>query len=176
MGKTVAVRAAGSVTANLTEHNWFGDDGTNTLTELNAQAVATEACTFSRVRFFVNTGGSGTNNHRFRKNGADGNQLASRVGVGFAEDDTNTDVLAANDLFNVAYTDTGSDSGIRVSAVTVEFSSGHGGFHGGAALTGVICDVASATRFLPLGGRLHHLRGFAGSCSYQRSIERQRVP
>ena len=137
--------------ANGEECNLLGFGG-DTGTEAVAQVSATEACTFSDLGININSGGSGTNSLRFRKAGAPGNQLAEIAGAGVVEDAVNTDVLAAADLFNLAYADTGTDSVYSWVKGNVEFSSGHGCFHGSANYAGTVHDVASTNSFLGLGG------------------------
>jgi hypothetical protein len=153
MGKALLMASTAATLASGDECNLFGY-GSDTTTESAAQASCTEAATFSNLRANVISGGSGTNNFQFRDAGANGNQLASIAGTGVIEDAVNTDVLSAADLFNIAYTDTGTASTISWIAGNIEFSSGHGNFHVGAAYGGVVCDAASATRFLPLMGSL----------------------
>lgn len=123
--------------------------------EVNAQASATEGATFSRLTYSITSGGSLVNNMRFRKNGEDGNMLATRSGTGIAVDEVNTDVRVANDLFNLAATDTGTDpANIPFISANVEFASGHGNFHGSCTPSGAgnIYDVGSATRYISLSG------------------------
>jgi len=153
MGKALMVSQASAVftLADGDEVNLFGY-GNDTAIEANTQASATEGCTFSSLGFNVYDGGSGTNNLRFRDAGANGNQLATRAGAGVAEDAVNTDALSAGDLFNLAYTGTGTDSVVAWIKANVEFASGHGCFHGSAAFAGSVHDVASATRFIALAG------------------------
>ena len=119
-------------------------------TETTMQASATEACTFSLLRFNVVSGGSGTNDLRFRKNTANGNQLATGTGTGIKEDSSNIDTLAAADLFNLAYTDDGTNSFVAWISGLVEFSSGYGAFV--ASNGNTIHDVESATRYISLTG------------------------
>lgn len=135
------------------EFQLFG--ASSSATEANSQASCTEAATFSLLARRFTGGGSGTNDVRFRVNGANGNQLASIVGAGYAEDSVNTDVLAAGDLFNLTAIDTGTDpTTIQFAKANVEFTSGHGNFHGSCAPLAVIFDVGAAVRFIPLGGQL----------------------
>lgn len=129
----------------------YGSDST---TEGNTQASCTENAVFSKLGANIISGGSGTNNFRFRDAGADGSQLATRAGAGVCEDAVNTDTLTAGDLFGLGYTDTGTNSGCAWLKCNVEFASGYGAFHAGAGFLGVVFDVASATRFIPLHGNL----------------------
>lgn len=152
MGKALMVTKdqAGSAWISGDDLNVFGNN-TRQGSEANAQFTATEACTFSKLRGNIFSGGSGTNNFRFRKNTADGNQLGTRAGPGAFEDASNTDTLAANDLFSIAYSDDGTDS-LGWVAANVEFSSGHGNFHAGSAFGGAVFDLDSTTTFiLPAG-------------------------
>ena len=153
MAKALLVGVSQSTFANGEEQNLFGWQN-DTTTEVNTQASATEDCTFSNLRININSGGSGTNNLRFRDAGANGNQLATIAGAGIAEDTTNTDSLTAGDLFNLAYTDTGSNSTVSWVTGNISLASGYGCFHGAASWSGTIHDVASATRFLPINGNL----------------------
>lgn len=157
MGTALMVTSnTGAAYANNGECNLFGvnTDGTGPV-EAQSQASCTEAATFSKLGVNIISGGSGTNNFQFRKNGANGSQLASRAGTGTAEDTTNSDTLAAGDLFNLAYTDTGTNSVCSWLKGNVAFSSGHGAFHGiHAPDGGKVFDVASATRYIGLTGNL----------------------
>ena len=151
MGKALLITRGSATPTSGDETNLFGQ-GSYSSTEANCQASCTEDATFSNLRFNIISGGSGTNNIRFRDAGGDGNQLASRAGAGAAEDSVNTDILSAADLFNLAYTDDGSDSVFAWIAANVEFTSGHGNFHGSATYGGGVFDVQSTTRFIPLHG------------------------
>lgn len=155
MGKALMVTrdqsGAGLISADF--NNFFGNQTRNT-SETNSRATATEAMTFSKLRGNVYSGGSGTNSFRFRKNAADGNQLGTAVGAVTYEDASNTDVLAANDTFGVAYTDTGTDS-LGWMACNVEFASGHGNLHGSANWGGSSIVTASSTTFWPLSGNMN---------------------
>ena len=55
-------------------------------------------------------GNSGTATFGFRDAGANGSETFQISGVGTNEDAVNSDVLSAGDLFNIAYTDTGTNS------------------------------------------------------------------
>ena len=152
MGKALMVSGVDNCSlSTLSGYNLFGWGGISIPTvEANAQVSCTEGATFSKLGVNIISGGSGTNNFQFRDAGADGNQLASRAGTGTAEDATNTDVLTAGDLFNIAYTDTGTNSVLAWTKANVEFASGHGNFHGSAHYLGTVCDVASTTLFQSL--------------------------
>ena len=153
MGKTLMMAKPGSTLTSGDECNLFGYIS-DSATEANTQASATEAGTFSGLGININSGGSGTNTLRFRDAGANGAQIAEIAGAGIAEDTTNNDILSAGDLFNLAYTDTGTDPVVSWIKGNVELSSGHGCFQGSASFNGIVCDVASATRFLSLVGGL----------------------
>lgn len=154
MGKALMVGGASTTAlASGDEINLFGYNA-KTTTEANTQVQATEGATFSNLGFRVISGGSGTNTLQFRDAGANGNQVVAFAGTGSGEDATNTDILTAADLFNLAYTDTGTDSTCAWQKCNVTFASGHGNFHGAANFGGVVYDVASETRYLPLGGGL----------------------
>ena len=152
MGKALMVGLSSETIASSDEANFFGS-GTPT-TESTTQVSCTEGATFSNFRTNVISGNSGTATFKFRDAGANGNQTFQISGTGTNEDAVNTDVLAAADLFNLAYTDTGTSSGLSWIAVNVAFASGHGNFHGSSTLAGVICDAQSATRFFALAGPL----------------------
>lgn len=132
----------------------FGASGTTT-TEASIQAAVSEDVTFSLLRQYVDTGGSGDNTVTFRDAGADGNQTCTKAGAGYAEDAVNTDALTTGDLFGLALTDTGTDPTHSYIAVNVEFASGHGCIHGIATPGGAVSDVASSTRFFALNGFLN---------------------
>jgi hypothetical protein len=153
MGKALLINRPSAVLVSGQEKSLLGDSSATT-TELNTQTSCTEAAIFSNLRANIISGGSGTNNFRFRDAGADGSGLATIAGAGIAEDLVNTDTLSAADLFNIAYTDTGSSSTITWMTANVEFSSGHGNFHGCASYAGQVLDVASETRFFGLAGAL----------------------
>src|SRR3990172_3908728 len=154
MGKALLVaRPFSAALASGDEVSLFGYSS-DTTTEANAQASCTEAATFSNLRARVFAGGSGTNTFQFRDAGANGSEVVAFAGASTGEDTTNTDVLSAGDLFNIAYTDTGTNSSIAWIAANLTLSSGHGNFHGCGAYNGVIYDVQSATQFIGLGGNL----------------------
>jgi len=122
-------------------------------TEANTQSQATEAATFSILRARDQAGGLGTRTIQFRKGGANGNLVVSRGDAGTMEDITNTDVLSSADLYNLAFTDAiAGNPFYTYITVVVEFASGHGCFHGSSTFTGIIFDVASATRFVAING------------------------
>lgn len=155
MGKALLVQAQNSTAAMVSgdELNLFGSGGRNA-TEANAQVSCTEGASFTGLGARITAGGSGTNNFRFRDAGADGQQLASRAGTGVCEDTTNTDTLTAGDLFNIAYTDTGTNSTVSWVKMNVEMASGHGNFHGSMNQNGAVFDVASSTRYIGMSGSL----------------------
>jgi len=154
MGKALLVGGRTNTnSANGNEANFFGFS-TNTSTESLTQVSCTEAATFSNFRTNIVGGNSGTATFRFRDAGANGNQTFQITGTGANEDAVNTDVLSAGDLFNFAYTDTGTNSACAWIAENVQFSSGHGNFHGAGSFGGIIYDVQSETRFIPLMGAL----------------------
>lgn len=153
MGKALMVARPGAVLASGDEFNLFGYSS-DTTTESRAQVSCTEDAVFSKLGTNIISGGSGTNNFQFRDAGADGSQLATRAGTGLAEDATNSDTLSAGDLFNIAYTDTGTNSTCAWHKMNVEFASGHGNFHGSASYNFVIHDEPSSTRFIGYSGHL----------------------
>lgn len=154
MTKALMVSAGGTSLASGDEINLFGYSADST-TEANTQADCCANATFSNLRARIIAGGSGTNNFRFRVAGGDGNQLATRSGTGDCEDTVNTDVLTTGDWFNIAYTDTGTNSSASWTACNIELASGYGALHGSATFTGVVHDAASSTRFLALSGAVH---------------------
>ena len=154
MGKALLVaRPFSAALASGDEVTLFGYSS-DTTTEANAQASCTEAATFSNLRARVWTGGSGTNTFQFRDAGANGSEVVAFAGASTGEDTTNTDVLSAGDLFNIAYTDTGTNSSIAWIAANLTLSSGHGNIHGSAAYGTVVLDLPSDTRFIGLGGEV----------------------
>lgn len=153
MGKALLVGGSSGTLASGDFCNCFGYT-TDTSTEANSVASATEACTFSLLGFNVISGGSGTNNLQFRDTGGNGAQLATGASTGVKEDTVNSDVLSAADTFALAYTDTGSNSTISWTKENVQFASGHGSFHLAANFLGVVCDVASATQFGAIYGSI----------------------
>lgn len=148
----MVMNSAGTAQLSGAEAMLVGGAAVTTTTEANAQMAASQEATFSKLSCNITSGGSGTNDMRFRNNGGDGNQLASRVGTGLASDATNTDTVAAGNPFNLAFTDTGSSPAHSWVKANVEFTSGHGCFHGAVYLAGRVYDVASATRFIPFNG------------------------
>src|SRR3990167_11545101 len=153
MGKALLIARFSATLGNGEESNLFGYGGDET-SEVNTQANCTENATFSNFRSSILSGNSRTATFRFRDAGANGNQTFQITGTGSNEDATNTDILAAGDLFNVNYSDTGTNSTLSWRKANVEFSSGHGNFHGAAAFNGNVHDVQSATRFIALSGGL----------------------
>ena len=154
MGKALIIAGSnGGTVANGSEFS-LGGYGTITSTEVQSQVSCTEAATFSTLRGSVVTGNSGTATFRFRDAGANGSEVFQITGTGIGEDATNTDSLTAGDLFNIAYTDTGTDSGVAWVTANVEFGSGHGSFHIAADYGGRVHDVQSATRFISINGNM----------------------
>src|SRR3990172_1048477 len=152
MGKALLIAsAANRPLADRDEFNLFGSEQL-AATESHTQASCTEAATFSALGANIISGNSGTATFRFRDEGANGNQVVAITGATSGEDTTNTDALSAADLFNLSYTDTGTDSTISWVKGNVEFSSGHGNFHGSADYGQAAFDAASSTRFIPLCG------------------------
>src|SRR3990167_4233264 len=153
MGKALLIARFSATLGNGEESNLFGYGGDET-SEVNTQANCTENATFSNFRSSILSGNSGTATFRFRDAGANGNQTFQITGSpGTNEDAVNTDILSAGDLFNIAYTDTGTDSTLAWMAGNVQFSSGHGNFHGAGTFAGVTFDAQSSTRFIGVAGR-----------------------
>lgn len=123
-----------------------------TSNETVVQTQATDDCVFSNIRARVTAGNSGTATFKFRDAGADGAQSCTLTGAGDTEDATNSDTLTGGDLYNLSYTDTGTDSTLSWVAGNVAFSSGYGAYVGAVNYSGVVCDVESATRFFPING------------------------
>ena len=154
MGKALLVASkSNAAISSGQETNLFGYSAANA-TEANLQASCTEAATFSALGANIIAGNSGTATIRFRDAGANGNNVIAITGVAAGEDTTHTDVLAAADLFNLAYTDTGTNSTPAWLKANVEFTSGHGNFHGRMDGDGVVHDAESGTRFLALAGNI----------------------
>ena len=131
----------------------FGGIGASSGAESRSHFKLSEATTFSGLAWRA-TGASGTNTMRFRKNSANGNQVATRAGPGFAEDSTNTDAGVDNDLVNYSWADTGSDGAQIFVRSNVEFAGVHGNIHPcGSAGTALNLNF-SGNRYLPLSGRL----------------------
>ena len=155
MGKSLLISSASSIALSSgDEANWFGYQ-TDSATEANSQVSCTENATFSNIRSRIISGNSGTATFRFRDAGANGNQSFQITSTGTNEDATNTDILTAGDLFNLGYTDTGTNSTCSWQAANVTFSSGHGNFHGAGRFSGTVLDLASSTRFLALAGGIN---------------------
>jgi hypothetical protein len=151
MGKALLVGALAAIASNE-ETNLFGIDGSTT--ESQAQVVATEQATFSKLGVRITSGGSGTNNCTFRNNSANGNQATSIVGSGTQEDGSNTDTVSAGNPFNLAMTDNGTDPVYTWVKANVEFASGHGSFHCAGDFNPLAFDLNGATRYLPINGGL----------------------
>jgi len=154
MGKALMVTQPSSAIASNQEFNLFGLNAPS-LTEANAQVSCTEGAAFTGFAARVTSGNSGTATFQFRDAGANGQQVASISGTGVCEDTTHTDTLSAGDLFNIAYTDTGTDSTVLWAKMNVEFASGHGNFHGCMGPTAVVFDVASSTRYISYSGQAY---------------------
>lgn len=155
MGKALMVYGPSAGINALTNGSFFplGGIGQNLVTESRSHFKLTEAATFSGLAW-RHTAGSGTNTMRFRKNSANGNQVASRDGAGFAEDTTNSDVCVDNDLVNHSFAETGSNADAVFVRENVEFSSGHGNFHICANAGSALNLNFSATRYFPISGAL----------------------
>lgn len=69
---------------------------------------------------YYQTGGA-TRTHRFRKNGANGNQIISASGTGWYEDVTNSDTVEEGDLVNLMRT-TPNTSEWRIQHLSVQFT------------------------------------------------------
>lgn len=133
----------------------FGGGRFNGTTEAQSQQSATEDCAFTGLRGTVFSGNSGTATFQFRDAGANGQNVATKASTGAFEDTTpHTDTLSAGDLFNGAYTDTGTDSVVLTIGANVEFTVGHGNFHMASDAAGIIMDVGDSTRYLSIHGIL----------------------
>ena len=153
MGKALIVGTTADTAATGEEFNPFGFVA-YTGSEAQTQVNCTEDATFSNIRTNIISGNSGTATFTFRDAGAAGNQTFQITGTGSNEDATNTDVLSAGDLFNIAYSDTGTNSNLPWFAANVTFASGHGNFHGIGGYATIVFDAQSSTRFIPLAGNL----------------------
>ena len=142
---------SGDALASGWEINLFGY-GSDTSVEQSTQASCTEGADITLLGARIISGNSADATFQFRDAGANGQNVITITGTGTAEDTTHTDALGAGDLFNIAYTDTGTASTISWLRANIEFAVGHGNFHGAATFTGQVFDVESSTRFLPLAG------------------------
>jgi hypothetical protein len=155
MGKALMVGTV-STASNIgsgEEFNLFGFSSTSG-TEANTQASCTEAASFTALAARVIGGNSGVATFAFRDAGAAGQNTVDVTGVSAAEDTTHTDSLAAGDLFNIAYTDTGTASNLAWVKCNIEMASGHGNIHCASNFATVICDAASSTRWFGLAGNI----------------------
>lgn len=174
MGKALMIglrSQSGNGMASGQESPLMGTNGFGSSEAAN-QVSATEACTISKMKGHIFSGGESSNTFRLRKNAADGNLVLSRTGTGAMSDDSNSDSLSAGDLFNMQCTETSTADPI-LSWVTanVEFASGHGNFHGSCNGFGTVCDLNSTTRYFGLAGN-HSTDGEAAESS---SIWRNRA-
>lgn len=149
-------KALHGAVVNSAANNSFGTPcgGTTTnTTEGNIQMSFRQAGTFSLLGFNNQTG-DGTNTVRFRPGGGDGNQVVARVGAGWQQDVSNTDVISANTLISFGYTDTGTNPSYTPVIVVFQASGDHCCYHVCSSGTVRVFDVASATRFVALDGAL----------------------
>jgi hypothetical protein len=107
--------AAGSVsstTASVTRYlNPVGNITAVQTTDANAQTYAPAAGTISNLRIYVTAARATATTVRSRVNAANGAQSVSVTGTGAFEDTSNSDTLAAADLFNYSFvTGTGTDT------------------------------------------------------------------
>jgi hypothetical protein len=152
MGKALMCGSHGITLTSGEEFNFGGLF--NNSSEAHNQYSATEDCSFTGLRGRIVSGNDVSATFRFRNAGANGNNTATISGTGTFEDTTNTDTLSAGDLYTIAYTDTGTDSITGPVAINVEFTTGHGNYHGSGNSSGIILDVQSATRYLAMNGSL----------------------
>jgi hypothetical protein len=151
MGKALMAGMHGQTLTSGEE--WLIAANFNGTAEANVQYQATEEATFTGLRGEIASGNDVSATFRFRNNGVGGNQSVVIAGTGAFEEDAGvSDTVSAGNVFNAAYTDTGTDSVVRTLAINVEFASGHGNFHGASGSSNLIMDVASATRYLPIHG------------------------
>lgn len=150
------VYARAIAAASGSDLNLFGA-GSVAAIEAFAQFSATEAATITGLAARIASGGSGNNVLRFRKAGANGNNVVPISGTGTFTDTTHNDVLAAGDLFNLQATDDGSDPVYQWALALVEFAAGHGNFHACSNFSGVTLGVAAATRFIRVSGNQNAL-------------------
>jgi hypothetical protein len=151
MPKAFMVGIEGQTLASGEEGTFFGS--IQTTVEAQNQVRATEAMTMSQLKARIASGNSGTATFRFRKNTANGNQTFQITGVGENVDAVNTDALVADDLFNWAYTDTGTDAVSDYISCVMELAIGHGCMHGCANVAQINMDLAG-TRYINISGFL----------------------
>lgn len=153
MGKALMVSGPDGAVNNGDEHPFQGGGGQNT-GDTDASIEATEGLTLSTSGVQIASGNSGSMTFRSRINGANGNLAMTRSGAGGADDLVDSDVLSASDIFNWAYTDTGTASNMAWIKACVALASGHGNIHAVTGITGRVFDVPSATVYAALGGNL----------------------
>jgi hypothetical protein len=129
----------------------FGGAGTPA-TEAQAQFYITEAATLSYFQAYIFLGGSGTNTVTLRDTGVNTSVTANRSGTGALSDTTNSATLAAADLVNYAFTDTGTDPVYSYTSMVVSFTTGHGNFYSSSGSTNFA--TASVTRYISIAGEL----------------------
>ncbi len=131
--------ASGGLIANANTTSYFLPCGQNTMsaTESDAQNQAQLAFTASNLEGYISANTvTATSTFRLRKNTADGNMnftVASST-TGYFEDVTNTDSIAANDIFNYSLVTGATGTSLRniFVGITAGYSSGDtsiGGFN-----------------------------------------------
>jgi hypothetical protein len=152
VGKTVLSSYVQSM-ASGEEYPVTGTIDGNT-TESRSQFTVPESMTFSNLWRAIESGGSGTNTLRLRKNAANGNQVLSSAGAGERHDAVNTDACVSSDLVNLGHSDTGTNPFNTRLAMNVEFASGHGAIHVTAIPDGGTFSTASSTAYLYISGNM----------------------
>lgn len=124
-------------------------------TEARAQITLSVAGTLSRLALNNTSGGTVSHTARVRKNGADGNLVVTQTSeaAGFGEDTSNSDSVAADDEFGLAFTDSGTNPIYAYLRTIFEASSGHSTFLFASSATGVVCDQ-TVDRYHPFAGAL----------------------
>jgi hypothetical protein len=128
--------------------------GSGTDTESKAQAKLRNAATFSRMKATIGLNfSSSTTTWKFRKNGADGNQVISvpATTTGTFEDTTHSDVCAADDLVNTVMA--GQNSLITFLRCAMDYTTTSTDFHlcGGATGGGSQHDSPPGTYYTSFG-------------------------
>jgi hypothetical protein len=154
MTKSLIVNNASTTRVSGVFAGMPGADQNSNTTEANSQAIASETVAFSNLYANILSGGSGTNTVTLRDAGADSALVASRAGAGAFGNTSDEVTLTDGDLWAWAFTDTGSNPAYRITKANVEFATGHGALHGAWIPSGVVCDVASATRVQSINGNM----------------------
>lgn len=115
----------GSLSTSVGWISTFGYTGTSG-SEADVQFKVSHAITISNCQFYVSAYSFGSSvTVVSRKNGADGNQTISVNSTGFKEDTTNSDTLAADDLFCLSKQSGGTSGTASVHIVACKVSNGY---------------------------------------------------